>query len=102
MLVASYCNKSDGQIIVRTYLFNFATGHFWLKESGPWPCWPQRRRWLGEGLPGGDDLAAAEPGAELALLYPEQAADHGQAGVAPHQAGLVALHQAPGVGGVWS
>ena len=39
---------------------------------------------LGEGLPGGDDLAAAEPGVELALLYPEQVAEHGQAGVAPH------------------
>ena len=48
---------------------------------------------LGEGLPGGDDLVAAEPGAELALLYPEQVVDYGQAGVVPHQAGLVALHQ---------
>jgi hypothetical protein len=48
---------------------------------------------LGEGPPGGDDLMAAEPGAELALLYPEQAADHGQAVVAPHQAGLASGQQ---------
>ena len=52
----------------------------------------------GEGPPGGDDLVAAE----LALLYHEQAADHGQDGVAPHQAGLASGQQGGLEGGVWS